>query len=409
MIRHPTDAAISWYYLAMVGTHAVVWVFFRDTAALSVLNRSVEPLCWPFFETCWQWRTDNQAAIDAILLTYLAAIMVALAAFYLHLSRAAWASLGATNLVLCAIVALDYRFRANEIYMLLWINVVYLLWKDRRWGLSVVIVLFYWWAGTLKLNYEWLSGAVLYSNLFLIPPALYPAACAYVLILEMGLIWGLLAERRWIVLITLGQLALFHLQSLSQIHWFYPLLMAAILSWFPLMHHITPDAARPTIRELLRGRAPRSTYVLIVTFSLFQLVPAMYKGDAALTGQGRLFALHMFEARQVCDVTAVLHTGDGQQHPVDLKWSHLNPRMVCDPVVYFNRLQTLCRDRQQRDIREVDFRMSARRTTDPDMYSVADVKGACDKGLEYDVLGNNSWMTLGERRSSPWRTNVSAR
>jgi hypothetical protein len=52
--------------------------------------------------------------------------------------------------------------------------------------------------------------------------------------------------RRWIVLLTLGQLVLFHLQSLAQIHWFYPLLMSAILSWFPLMRYLTPANVPPT-------------------------------------------------------------------------------------------------------------------------------------------------------------------
>jgi hypothetical protein len=63
----------------------------------------------------------------------------------------------------------------------------------------------------LKLNYEWLTGAVLYHPLFIIPPRFVWVACTYVVTLEMIVIGGLLAKRAWVRGLTLGQLALFHL------------------------------------------------------------------------------------------------------------------------------------------------------------------------------------------------------
>ena len=70
------------------------------------------------------------------------------------------------------------------------------------------VVLFYFWAGIIKLNPEWISGAALYGeSLLLIPDSLIPAACIYVVVLELLLIFGLLSNRAswfWATLAQLG-------------------------------------------------------------------------------------------------------------------------------------------------------------------------------------------------------------
>ncbi len=109
------------------------------------------------------------------------------------------------NVFLIGIVSLDYRLRANEFYMLFWLNGVFLVWRHRRWAMPLLLISFYFWAGRLKLNHEWLSGSVLYGDLWFISPQYVPAACTYVVILEMVFIWGLLARHRWVRLLTLGQ------------------------------------------------------------------------------------------------------------------------------------------------------------------------------------------------------------
>ena len=57
-----------------------------------------------------------------------------------------------------------------------------------------MVVLFYFWAGLLKFNSEWLSGAALYKKPWLLPTGALPLACAYVLALETVFSWGLLLD-----------------------------------------------------------------------------------------------------------------------------------------------------------------------------------------------------------------------
>jgi hypothetical protein len=381
------------YGWALLASHAVVWAFFAQTQILRGVTADVEPYCWPYFESCWQWRLPSYGHALIVMVGYLALILACAAAQWHQRPRTFRVGLVVVNLALFALVSLDYRLRANEFYMLLWIQSVYLCATSFRWTIPVAILSCYFWAGVLKTNHEWLSGTVLYGPLWGIPPEWVPVACAYVVFLELIAIWGLLARRtRWTI-VTLLQLALFHIQSLSQIHWFYPALMATILSWFAAERFLgTPDG-RATLASLLRGRAPRAAYVTLGVFALLQLTPHLYNRDSTLTGQGRVFALHMFEARQDCEVSATPTANTGVAAPVNLKVPTLAPRMVCDPLVYFNRAQNLCRVRR---ITEPDFdihlTMKAKRRTDPDFTTIIDEPGFCAAEHEYAILRNNVWL-----------------
>lgn len=117
--------------------------------------------------------------------------------------------------------------------------------------------------------------------------------------------------------------------------------MAIILSWF--LFESSASSTEASLSRLVRGGAPRQVYILAAVFGSLQLLPLAFKGDHTLTGQGRIFALHMFEARQDCEVFVRIHQPDGSVTVRDLKLPQLPPRVVCDPVVYFNRAQNLCR------------------------------------------------------------------
>jgi hypothetical protein len=284
----------------------------------------------------------------------------------------------------------DYRFRLNELYMLFWLNVVFLLWPAKRWAIPLTMFSFYFWAGRLKLNHEWLSGSVLYADLWLIPEGAAPLACAYVVLLELVVSWGLLASRPAIVIGALGQFALFHVESLSQIHWFYPALMGTMLSWFVLELRLQSGPGRATLGVLLRGRAPKAAYGLLLAFGALQLAPLLYRGDFALTGQGRIFALHMFQARQLCEVSARIHDSSGTTTTRNLKLASLAPRSVCDPVIYYARMQNLCRSLGRAG--DADFFMKVKRTTEPEFTTIVDQPGFCQRVRNYAVFTNNDWM-----------------
>lgn len=389
------DPVIGGYRWAVIASHLIVFFYFLDTNFLTVLMKDVEPLCWPYFRDCWQVRFDTTAPITVMLSIQLSLIITAAFALVFKSNRTFWVVMVALNAYLLAIVSLDYRFRANEFYMLFWLNAVFLFWPAKRWAVPLILMSFYFWAGTLKLNYEWLSGSVLYHDLYIVPPHLAWAACTYVVVLEMIVTWGLLAKRSWVRWLALGQLALFHVESLSQIHWFYPLLMAALLSWFVIdWMSPEPEGTRSvSLGNLWRGRAPRSAYVLLALFASCQLAPYLYHGEKALTGQGRIFALHMFEARQVCDVHALVHYRNHTSDNIDLLLPGLPPRMVCDPIIYYDRVTNLCRAYSANpDFADADFVMHAKRTTDAAMTIIVDQTNFCSQGETYKIFSNNSWM-----------------
>jgi hypothetical protein len=90
--------------------------------------------------------------------------------------------------------------------------------------------LFYFWAGTLKVNWEWISGAALYRPLWFFTGRGVIVACAYVVLMELFVSWGLLARRSWIFWSAVAQLALFHVMSWAVVDFFYPILMFLLLS-----------------------------------------------------------------------------------------------------------------------------------------------------------------------------------
>lgn len=388
-----SGSIIGVYGWAVIASHAVVSLYFLGTNVLTILTKNAEPLCWPYFQNCWQIRFDTITPVLALVLIQAILIIAAAVALAASWYRAFWIVMVALNVYLIAIVSLDYRFRANEFYMLFWANAVFLFWPTKRWAIPLILVSFYFWAGTLKLNYEWLSGAILYHSLYIVPSRFAWVACVYVVVLEMILIWGLLAERAWVRWLTLGQLVFFHFESLSQIHWFYPFLMAMLLSWF-VIDWLAPEGLRiVSLANLWRGRAPHSAYALLALFSIFQLAPYLYHGDKALTGQGRIFALHMFEARQLCDVHALVHYRDHKSDAFDLLMPELPSRMVCDPVVYYDRVTNLCRSHAaDPNFADADFVMHARRTTDATMTTIVDEANFCSRHEVYSLFSNNNWM-----------------
>ena len=386
------DSAINGYKWAVIASHAVVFTHFLYTHSLAVLTNDIEPLCWPYFQNCWRVRFDTTTPTTVLFCVQAGLIILGTVFLAARCHRAFWIVVVVLNIYLFSIVSLDYRLRGNQVYMLFWLNLVFLLWPTKRWAIPLVLISFYFWAGTLKLNYEWLSGAVLYHRLYIIPPRFAWVACIYVVVLELVLVWGLLAKRAWVRWLTLGELALFHAESVSQVGWFYPLLMATLLSWF-VIDWTVRDTLTASLAKFWRGRAPRPAYVLVAIFAGCQLVPYLYHGDKVLTGQGRIFALDMLEAQQVCDVRAVVHFRDHTADVVDLLMIELPPRKICDPIVYYDRVTNLCRSHSSDpNFTDVDFVMRGRRTTEAKLTTIIDEANFCGRRETYKIFSNNNWM-----------------
>jgi len=389
------DAALRWYGVAMAFLHVVTYLYWVDQRIAAFVGTGAEPICWPLVPECGALRILSPAGVALALRAYFAA---AVGTGLLFASRRlvpwAYASLVLVNALKLAIMLLDYRLRMNQHYMAFFATFAYLFVPAKRDGLRVLVTLFYFWAGTLKLNWEWISGAGLYRPMWPFSGSGVLVACVYVIVLELGVAWGLLAKRAWIFWAAFAQFLVFHALSWQVVGFFYPLLMFAILAIFPLSRLVEPrDPPDGLLIALWKGRELRTVYALAALFSLLQLIPYAFPGDRTLTGQGRLYALHMFDARATCAGWAELHNADGTTTRRDLKLP-LDTRVACDPIVYFNRARNLCRQRDagRAAFEDLDLFLSARRASDGEMKRVIATKGFCAKGERYDPFRHNAWI-----------------
>jgi hypothetical protein len=390
------DPVLRVYGSAVAAVHVLTFLHWWRTSSLhAFLTVDAVPVCWPFFGECHRVRFLGVLGVDALLWGYLALGLTAGALFWRRTSVGpAWGVLLALEGIKLLVILQDYRLRLNQHYMALFVALVFLLLPGKRRLLQYLIVAFYFWAGTIKLDPDWLAGLSLARRGALwIPVALVPAACVYVVVLELVLVFGVLSRRAWLFWGTLGQLALFHVMSWPIVGFYYPTLMFALLSVFPLSRLAGSPADWPGLARLAAGREPRSSYALLAGFSLLQLVPYAYPGDSAVTGEGRFLALHMFDARVVCEAYVTLHDADGGTRRVKLTGLGGPARTRCDPIVFFSVARTLCREgtAEGRWV-DLDLSLRARRISEPALRPVIAVDGFCRRDLRYDVWRPNAWI-----------------
>lgn len=392
-----SDRALRWYGVALALVHVLTVEYWIRSNAILDIERGAEAICWPLVPSCSQLRVVGPYGLHLLLVvSSVAALGVSLCFLVRRITVLGYWGLVGLTLFKLAVLTLDFRLRLNEHYMAFAAVGVFLLVPGKRSALRGLIVLFYFWSGTLKLNYEWISGSDLHGPLWLFHGKGIVIACVYVIVLELLISWGLLARRNWIFWGALAQFLVFHLFSWPVVGFFYPLLMFLILSIYPILR--LTDAAEVGERSgmlarLWHGRERWPTYATMAAFSLLQVVPWAYPGDTALTGEGRVYALHMFDAKASCNAYAVIRAVDGSSRRMDLKMA-LAVRIVCDPIVYFNRARNLCRARDAGTIAfaDLDLHLDSRHATDSVLTPVIAVDGFCARHLHYDPFRHNDWI-----------------
>lgn len=265
-------------------------------------------------------------------------------------------------------------------------------------ALRVLMVMFYVWASTLKLNADWISGSALPVQSWIVPASLTVAACVYLIILEMGVSWGLLARHRWVFWGALAQFYLFHAVSWQQVGFFFPMVMFFLVSIFPLARLVPGGGGSASVlSRLVRGKLRASAYGVIAMFSLFQLPPLLIPGDAALTGEGRSYALHMVDAGVRCRGWAVVRHGDGSVSEVTLS-GEATARIACDPILIAERARNICSGTSGlvTDAVELDLLLTLRRRSAPELETVIDLPRFCARDIRYNPFARNWWI-LAER------------
>jgi len=390
------DPVLRVYGALLAAVHVLTFWFWHASADLTtVLGPDVEPICWPFWESCWRYRFHDLSSVRALIWSYGVLAVLPLVLFARRRSTAlAWWSLLAVTALELVIVAQDFRLRSNQHYMAMLAWTAFLFVPGKRDTLRMLIALFYFWAGALKTNAEWLSGAALETPLRWFPGALLPAACIYVVVLEMVFVWGLFSRRAWIFWATLGQLVLFQIVSWQRVGFYYPLMMFALLAIYPmtrLSRRASHEETSLPLRFARAGAAPAASGFLLAV-CLLQLVPLLYPGEAAVTGEGRMFALHMFDAAVRCEASVVLKRPDGtrEQRKLDRP---LPSRIRCDPIVFLNQAQALCRSPERgKSFVDFDLQVDARKSTDSAMRPLIALEDVCAIAPTYEIWRHNWWI-----------------
>jgi hypothetical protein len=385
-----SDRALTLYGAALAAANVTTFVQWKFRIGVPLLaGRGADTLCWPFWEDCHAFQLPV-AVLNYGLWAYL--LLSMLAAYWFltgKVARGYWLLL-LMNAFRLLVMIQDYRLKANQHYMLNWVLLAFLFLPSKRALAHHAIVSLYFWAGALKLDWDWLSGAALYGQDRLwFPAALVPASCGYVVVLEMVLIWGLYARRNWVFYGTLAQLVLFHLTSWPIVGFWYPTLMFCVLSILPLTRLLHPPEEWVRAPWHASGGRRWLYATCMAAFGVFQMVPHVFPGDTAVTGEGRLFALHMFDALVECDARIVLRLPDGstREDPLD-QARRLPHRSRCDPVIYFDIAKNHCAS----GVADLDLSLRAKRNSDADYLQVIDVKGFCRDQPNYDVWRHNSWI-----------------
>jgi len=398
------DRALRFYGAALAFLHVLAFLNWETLQPLSkIFDPSQGPLvCWPFFEDCGKWRMISPHLAESILRGYVIFALATVILFFQskNVSRA-WVALLFLNILKSIILFQDYRLRLNQHYMTFAVTFAFLFIPGKRQVLRYLIVSFYFWAGTLKFTPDWISGAGLYGKKPLgVPEVLIPASCVYVIFLELIIVFGLLARNRWIFWISFAQIIAFHIASWSVVDFFYPTLMLGILSIFLLARYIRdpldpnqdPPLA-PNMKKFFLFREPVSVYAMVGMFAIIQLLPYSFPGDQSFTGEGRLLALHMFDAPLQCMAWATIRFADGRKQEMALRTKFLTPRIQCDPNVYFSLGKDLCRRiGKDKRIETIDLHLQTRRTANEAFTPVIEQADFCHKDLHYDLWRSNAWI-----------------
>lgn len=394
------DAAVRIYGAFIAFGYFLCFIQWRPFYIAQHMADPSQVYCWPFFENCFAVRpfTAEQAHLFIVIYGVIAFLGIPLFLFRKSCTAGYWWLILVTVLKTLIYVQ-DYALRMNQHYMLYFITFVFLFIPHKRQLLQIAMVLFYFWASTLKFNMEWISGQAMHTRPLGVPWRLVPAACVYAVVIEFLIVWGTLSVNRRIFWFALSQLVLFHIASWPVVGYFYPTLMFSLLTIFPLTVLIGhPGEPTDLLRSLFTGQQPKAIYLFILFFSTLQLIPVIMPGDEKLTGEGRLFALHMIDAKVKCQGAITLKFKDGttQEIPIPLKDSI--KRTQCEPAMNFSLAKRSCYlNRNDPNFADLDIYYEARKSTERIFRPLVDVNDFCGKELTYRILQPNDWIIRYER------------
>lgn len=325
-------------------------------------------MCWQYFQNCGVFHIPAPSFWILYFLLYLALAIFTMTLFYQKKWRQAYLGLLALTLLKAGFLSLDRTFMGNYHFMHLIYSAVFLFFPQKEISLKIVLVWFYVAAGTLKLNFEWLSGAALGKALPFLLPRTQLWSNAYVVLLELVFIWGLFSKKSWIRWGVFAQLVLFHLISFYWVGFFYPSIMLSLLMIFPFTWQERPA---------FNIQKPLAALALVVLLSGLHLSALFGDKDPAIFTERRLLSMNMYDARSVCDINMFIHR-EGELLVYQPDFKAFGVRVRCDTGLVMNQARNICRERRMDpQFKSMDIFMKSKRLTDTEYQTVYSQKDVC--------------------------------
>lgn len=367
-----SSPALRWYGAFLALSHALSAFFWMDHSVDLVVANS-HTLCWPVFPICESLKFQSFASAASFLSLY-SFLGILTALFF------AFRKVPVGYFLLCSllglklfITSLSYGLMGNYHYMVFFIHIAFLFLPAKKQLIPFFIGIFYWGAGILKFNPEWLSGVALTKESFL-PFWLQHLSLIYAVILETILVFGLFSSQRKIRFLVLGQFLIFHLFSWHIVGYFYPLTMLLLLSFFLLIEFF--NERWESIFEATTLKNSRILFPCIILLTL-QILPYAFSSDPATSGGPRLSSLNMLDARVQCE-SLLVRQQSGAVEVYDPFAKTQSVRTQCDPLIFLSQIKNICTDKKE----VFDFWLSSKRTTDEFYQTRLHLKDICKMNPE---------------------------
>lgn len=326
-------------------------------------------MCHGFFPSCAQTIKFSSDMARGILYSYGFVSAAALILIFIkRFQRFALAILVIITSVKLLLFLSRFNLMGNYhlIQFFLFFSLFFL--PKKRVSYFLVLAMFYFLAGTLKLNDEWLSGAALLVPSRILYGKWLAWSLAYVVILELILVWGLFSKNRTLRFVTLAQLIAFHIFSWHIVGFFYPVIMFLALA--PYIMSLLPKYDR----EIYKNISP-ITVAILLAFLTFNSYPFFWGRDPALEGHFRGLRVNMLDARPVCYPLVYV------QDPKNLSTSFVEItqsnalRTRCDPGAFESQLRRYCEN--IKEDQKLGFILYSRRTTDKEFRIIRNTTDFC--------------------------------
>lgn len=374
------------FSLSLIHIFTFFYWFFHTKVYTFIATPDVA-ICQPFFTICRHFRVFSPETWRWLLVVYLFLGIFGSYLWFTKKIRWAYSYSFLMMVVKYFIYLQDYRMMGNYHYIHYLFAFLFLIYPFKRLLLPVTVVLVYLAAGILKLNYEWLSGAALFGNIGFLKHLPLEWATAYVVVLELCFSWLLLAKNPKLRYFALAQFLLFHLYSVQIVGLFYPLVMFSILSIFVLS-----DLSKIKVVSTFANFKSRFVVVYIGVFLLLQAYPLLLPGNTAITGEGRIVALNMFDAQAVCR-HSFYQQGISDSFERNFDLNSLGPRIKCDPHLYLELAKNICHEiRNSNSQTKLHFQLQSKLSSESRFQEVARIDDICNQTPSFNMLLSNAWI-----------------